>query len=226
MPKKVIIFGCSEIAKICFSYLQATENIEVVGFTMDTHYMKDDSLLGLPIFSYQSLKSYYPPSQADMFVAFSYSRMNENRIGIHKRIKNDGYSFINIVHPSSTVESNCINGENILIMENVVVQPSCEINNNVIIGPNSSICHDTSIKNGVYISPLVCLCGYNIVGEQTVLGSCSVVSPRIKIGKKNYIGIGCRITQNSADNASFFQPSTPESGVDSSVVSRIEFLKY
>ena len=48
--KKLIIFGCGEIAQLAHLYFSRTSEYEVAGFTVDSGYLKETTFCGLPVF--------------------------------------------------------------------------------------------------------------------------------------------------------------------------------
>ena len=53
--KKVIIFGTGQFAKIIHQYLANDSDIEVIAFTANENYIKDDSFCGLPVVPFEKV---------------------------------------------------------------------------------------------------------------------------------------------------------------------------
>ena len=54
--EKVIIFGIGDISQIAHLYLSEDTSYEVVAFTMDKEYIKEDTFLGLPVVAFENLE--------------------------------------------------------------------------------------------------------------------------------------------------------------------------
>ena len=78
--KKVIIFGTGQFAKIIHQYLANDSDIEVVAFTANESYIKDDNFCGLPVVPFEKIESSYPSSEYQMFVAIGYSDLNKKEL--------------------------------------------------------------------------------------------------------------------------------------------------
>ena len=101
--KKVIIFGTGQFAKIIHQYLANDSDIEVVAFTANESYIKDDSFCGLPVVPFEKVESSYPSNEYQMFVAVGYSNLNKKRAGIFEQAKSKGYKLVSYIHPSVVV---------------------------------------------------------------------------------------------------------------------------
>ena len=54
--EKVIIFGTGDISQIAYLYLSENKNYEIVAFTIDKEYIKEDTFLGLPVVAFENLE--------------------------------------------------------------------------------------------------------------------------------------------------------------------------
>ena len=54
--EKVIIFGIGDISQIAYLYLSENKNYEIVAFTIDKEYIKEDTFLGLPVVAFENLE--------------------------------------------------------------------------------------------------------------------------------------------------------------------------
>ena len=125
--KKVIIFGTGQFAKIIHQYLANDSDIEVVAFTANESYIKDDNFCGLPVVPFEKVESSYPSNEYQMFVAVGYSDLNKKRASIFEQAKSKGYRLISYVHPSVVVVGDFEFGENCFVFENSVIQPFVKI---------------------------------------------------------------------------------------------------
>ena len=54
--EKVIIFGIGDISQIAYLYLSENKNYEIVAFTIDKEYIREDTFLGLPVVAFENLE--------------------------------------------------------------------------------------------------------------------------------------------------------------------------
>jgi FlaA1/EpsC-like NDP-sugar epimerase len=76
---KIIIFGSGDIAQIAKYYFDIDSDHEVVGFTLDSPYIKKETFEGLPVYPFEEIEKIFPPSEYQMFIAIAYGDMNRLR---------------------------------------------------------------------------------------------------------------------------------------------------
>ena len=79
MKKELLIFGTGDIAQLAHYYFSTDSDYKVVAFTVDSEYRTDDTFCDLPVIAFEEIASHYSPEQYDMFIALSYSKLNEIR---------------------------------------------------------------------------------------------------------------------------------------------------
>lgn len=109
------------------------------------------------------------------------------------------YSFIQLIHPNSTISPRAQILEGTVVMAGTTINSDVKIGRHCIINTNSSIDHDSIIDDFVHISPNVALAGGVHVGEGTHIGIGACVIQNIVIGKNCTIGAGSVIIQNIPD---------------------------
>ena len=206
--KKVIIFGTGQFAKIIHRYLANDSDIEVVAFTANESYIKDDSFCGLPVVPFEKVESSYPSSEYQMFVAVGYSDLNKKRAGIFERAKSKGYKLVSYVHPSVVVVGDFEFGENCFVFENSVIQPFVKIGDDVIVWSGSLISHNTTIKDHCFIASHVAIAGSSTIESYCFLGTNCTLRNGIKIAKECVIGAGCVILEDTKEKEVFVTRST------------------
>lgn len=131
--EKVVIFGTEGLAQVAHFYLTHDSPYEVVAFTVDRDYIKENELLGLPIVPFGEIEESYPPDKFKMFVAMGYSNVNKARAEKYYEAKSKGYELISYVNSKSVLWGDTKIGDNCFIFENQTIQPVVKIGNDVII---------------------------------------------------------------------------------------------
>lgn len=121
---------------------------------------------------------------------------NNIRAKLFKKVKDNGFKIVTLIHPSSVVSPNAIIGKGTIIMPNVVVNANAIIGDGVILNTSCVIEHECRIEKFVHISPNVALAGNVIVGEYTHIGIGSNVIQGIIVGKNTIIGAGSIVVKN------------------------------
>ncbi|MBN4081102.1 acetyltransferase [Caldithrix abyssi] len=195
--KKLIIVGDGETAQIAYEYFTYDSDYDVVAFSVEKKYLKEDNLFGLPVVSFEEVEHLYDPAPFEAFVAISYTQLNRVRSRLYNLTKQKGYSLASYVSSRAFVWRNVDIGENCFIFENNVIQQHAKIGNNVILWSGNHIGHQSVIKDHCYIASHVVISGFCEVGEHCFLGVNSCSGDNIKIGKDSIIGAGAVVTKDT-----------------------------
>lgn len=111
---KVVIFGNELTAELALYYLQNDSEHEVVAFTVNRDYIKEEQYKGLPLVPFEEVEKFYPPTEYAFFAPLTEREMNRMRARIYQEAKDKGYAFISYISSKATVLTNDI-GENCFI---------------------------------------------------------------------------------------------------------------
>ena len=148
--EKVVIFGATKMAVMSHFYFTHDSPHEVVAFTVDRNYIKEETLCGLPVVPFEDIESVYPPSEYKMFVAIQFGRVNKTRAEKYFQAKAKGYQLINYVSSKASTWPGLLVGDNCFIAEGCIIQPFVEIGNNVIMACGSVIGHDSHYQGSLF----------------------------------------------------------------------------
>lgn len=194
--KKLVIIGAGEFAEIAYEYFMHDSAYEVVAFSVERAFLKDDRLFGLPVVPFEDIESHYKPEDFDVFVAVTYTKLNRVRARLFGEAKRKGYRPVSYVSSRAFVWHNAVIGENCFIFENNVIQHHVRIGNDVVLWSGNHIGHRSVIGDHCYLSSHVVISGYCEVGESCFLGVNCTVADRIKIGQDCVIAAGALITKD------------------------------
>lgn len=198
--EKVIIFGTGDFAEVVFSYLENDGNYEVVAFTINEEYIKDDVKFDLPIVPFEQIENEFSPSKYKMFIAVAYSDHNRNRARIYQAAKNKNYILISYIHPKAIVSKDITIGDNCFVFEANVIQPFVKIGNNVIIWSGNHIGHHSKIGNHCFIASHVVISGLVDIGDYCFIGVNATIKEAISIPSSCIIGASALIIKNPVQN--------------------------
>lgn len=213
--KKVIVFGTGDISQIAHLYLSEDAGHEVVAFTMDKEYIKEDIFFGLPVVAFENLEEKFSQNEYKLFIPLSYTKINKLREKKFIEAKEKGYSFVTYIHPKATVASNAKIGENCFIFEDNTIQPFVTIEDNCILWSGNHIGHHSVIKANCFIASHVVISGGCEIGENTFIGVNATLRDHIKIGKSNVVGAGALILGDTEENKVYMATATEASKVPS-----------
>ena len=87
---KVIVFGTNDTAELTHWYLTNDSDYEIVAFTVNREYLKEDTFKGLPVIPFEELEKLYPPTEYLFFAPMTGTKMNNNRTRIYEEGKKNG----------------------------------------------------------------------------------------------------------------------------------------
>ena len=193
---KVIVFGTNDLAELTHWYLTNDSDYEIVAFTVNREYLKEDTFKGLPVITFEELEKLYPPTEYLFFVPMTGTKMNNNRKRIYEEGKKKGYQYISYISSRATICGNKI-GENCFILEDNTLQPFTEIGNNVVMWSGNHIGHHGKIEDHVFFTSHVVLSGHCHVKERSWFGVNSTIRDGLTIGEGSLIAMGAVITKST-----------------------------
>jgi sugar O-acyltransferase (sialic acid O-acetyltransferase NeuD family) len=221
MSKNLVIFGCGDIAELAHYYFSSYTDYTVVAFTVDAVYLKNNKFCGLDVVPFEEIESLFPTSSADMFIALSYSKLNQLRAQKYNEAKAKGYKLASYVSPHATVLNDGQIGDNCFILEDNTIQPFVTIGNNVTLWSGNHIGHHSVIKDNNFISSHVVVSGGVTVNESCFIGVNATLRDHISIGKNNIIGAGAVIMTDTDDAAVYIADKTDPKKITSDKIRNI-----
>lgn len=195
---KVIIFGILDTAELAHWYLENDSEHEVVAFTVNQEYIKEDSFKGLPVVAFESLEDKYPPSQYKLFAPMTGRKMNQLREKIYRAGKEKGYEYISYISSKATVCGNEI-GENCFILEDNTLQPFTKIGNNVVLWSGNHIGHHGEIKDHVFFTSHVVMSGHCTIESHCFLGVNATIRDYSHLAKGTLLAMGASLTKQNTE---------------------------
>ena len=195
--EKLIIIGEGETGEIAYEYFTQDTNFEVVAFSAEKKFMKNQTLFGLPVIALEELEKAFNPQDCTVFVAVSFTELNRVRARLLRIAKEKGFRACSYISPKAFIGKGVDIGENCFILENVAIQRSSKIGNNVTIWTGSSVAHHSVIGDNCFIASHVAISGFCNVGDYCFLGVNSCMIDKIRIAKDTIIGAGAVVIQNT-----------------------------
>ncbi|EJP1647588.1 UDP-N-acetylbacillosamine N-acetyltransferase [Campylobacter lari] len=138
---------------------------------------------------------YHPDLEKyDVFIAIGANSIREK---LFKKIKNDGFKLVNLIHKSAIISpSASLEDEGILIMPNVVINAKASIKKGVILNTACVIEHECFVDEFSHVSVGAKLTGDVKIGKRCFLGVNSSIIPCINLCDDVVLGAGGVITKN------------------------------
>ena len=221
MRKPLVIFGTGDIAQLAHGYFSTDTHYEVVAFTVDAAYLTSKEFCGNPVVPFKEVARRYVPEVHDMFIAVSYTNLNELRKEKYFEAKALGYRLASYVSSRATVLNGGRIGDNCFILEDNTIQPFVTIGNNVTLWSGNHIGHHSTIQDHAFIASHVVVSGGVEIGESCFIGVNATLRDHIKIGRKCVIGAGALLLADAEPEGVYIGQSTERSRVSSTRLRKI-----
>ena len=195
---KVIIFGVLDTAELAHWYLENDSEHEVVAFTVNQEYIKEDTFKGLPVVPFENLEFEYPPGQYKLFAPMTGRNMNQLREKVYLEGKEKGYEYISYISSKATVCGNEI-GENCFILEDNTLQPFTKIGNNVVLWSGNHIGHHGEIKDHVFFTSHVVMSGHCTIESYCFFGVNATIRDYSHLKKGTLLAMGACLTAQETE---------------------------
>lgn len=199
MGEKVVIFGVGAHAANLYYCIKHESLHEVVAFTVDRSYVKEESIRGLPVVAFEDVQSVYPPGEFKMHVAIIYGRELSSKAEKYYQAKEKGYELITHISPRAITWPDMVVGDNCFIWAGSAFQPYVEIGNNVNVGPGCLICHDSKIGDHCLLSAHTVILGDVVVEPYCFFGANSTIRDGVTVARECVIGAGALILENTKE---------------------------
>jgi sugar O-acyltransferase (sialic acid O-acetyltransferase NeuD family) len=217
----IVIFGLGDIAEIAQFYFKHDTEHSVSAFCVDRQYLDKNTFCDLPAVPFEEVEKQFPPSNHQMFVALSYSKMNALRAQKYQAAKSKGYQVASYISSKATVWPGLKVGENCFILEDNTIQPFVTIGNNVTLWSGNHIGHHSRIEDNCFIASHVVVSGGVTIKENCFLGVNATLRDHITLGRNCVIGAGALIVKDAEENGVYIQPPAERSRVPSNRLKKI-----
>lgn len=203
--KPIVIFGTGDVAQLANYYFETDSSRRVEAFTVDREFMRD-TFEGKKVVAFQDLRSVYPPSEYDLFIALSYKNLNSVRQSKYEAAKVMGYELASYVSSRCTYLSQASPGDNCFILEDNTVQPFVKIGSNVTLWSGNHIGHHSTIEDHTFISSHVVVSGHCHIGTNCFLGVNATLHNGIRLRQRTVVGAGAVLTKDTVEGGVYVPP--------------------
>ena len=195
--KGLVIFGTGDIAQIAKYYFDTDTKLKVVAFTVDRAFLPGNTFEDLPVVPFEELEETYPPGKFLLFIALSYTNLNQIRAKKYDEAKNKGYTLTSYVSSRCTYLSQFSPGDNCFIFEDNTIQPYVKIGSNVTLWSGNHVGHHSTIEDHNFISSHVVISGHCHIESFCFLGVNATLHNKVRIAKETVIGAGAIISKST-----------------------------
>lgn len=215
MSKPLVIFGAGDIAQLAHYYFTHDSGYSVAAFTVDAAWRTSDTFCGLPVVAFEQLAAGYPPQAYDLFIALSYSGLNQLRRAKYLAAKEQGYRLASYLSSRASLLNEGRIGDNCFILEDNTVQPFVTIGNNVTLWSGNHIGHHSVIRDHCFLASHIVVSGGVEIDEFCFIGVNATLRDHIRIGEKCVIGAGALLLADAEPHGVYMGNATERSRVPS-----------
>lgn len=202
--KDIIVIGSGGHAKVIIDIIHEMQKYNIVGITSNS-LSTGETFLGYKVLGDDNiLETHFTPENIQVAMGLGGHTDNIIRKKVFEKVKSLGYTFINVIHPFSSISKTAKIGEGVAIFPNVALNSHAEIGDNVIIITGSTVDHETIVGDHVLISAGVTVGAYSIIENEVLLALGSKVVSGITIRQNSLIAAGAVVVKNTPENSKMF----------------------
>jgi sugar O-acyltransferase (sialic acid O-acetyltransferase NeuD family) len=201
--KKLFIVGDSAFAEVAYEMFSYDSEYEVLGFAVETAYLKKDKLFGLPVVPFENIEEHFKPAEVEFYAALVYTQLNRLRTRLYQAAKAKGYRPASYVSSRAFVWHNVQMGEHCFIFEDNTLQPFVKIGSNVVLWSGNHVGHHSVIEDNCFIASQAVISGFCRIGPGSFVGVNATLSNNVTIGADNWVGLGVTVVKDSPPNTLF-----------------------
>jgi UDP-perosamine 4-acetyltransferase len=194
---RVIGLGAGGHASVVIDILQIAGQHELVGLLDANPVLWGATVLGVPVLGGdEMLPELHAQGVAHAFVGVGSIGDTTPRRQIYEKLCQQGFEFVNAIHPQAVVARSAQMGQGATIMAGCILNPQVRLGVNVVVNTGSIIEHDCRIGDHVFIGPGVRLGGSVAIEAGAHIGIGATVLQNIRIGEKAVVGAGAVVIRD------------------------------
>jgi sugar O-acyltransferase (sialic acid O-acetyltransferase NeuD family) len=204
----LVIIGDSRFAEIAWEYFDAMSPYRVDAFAVERQFLRQETLLGLPVVPLDEISALFPPATHDAFTAIVYTELNRLRTRLAAAAEAMGYALASFVSPHAVVARSAKIGTHCFVFESNVIQSFVTIGRNSVLWSGNHIGHHSRIGENVFVASHVVISGGCEIGDNCFLGVNATVANDLRIAEDCWIGPGALISQNTQAGGIYRAPAS------------------
>jgi len=195
----IVILGAGGHARVLLDLAELL-GLEVMGLT-SPHHEVGTLVGGKPVLGSDRVLFEREVGGVELAIGFGTTGVSPFRKALFDRMRDAGYRFVTLIHPSACVSGGAVVGEGSQIMAGTVLQTGVKVGENCIVNTRASLDHDVWVGDHCHIAPGVVCSGNVEVGDGSHLGVGAVVIEGIKVGSGSMVAAGAVVVVDLAPGA-------------------------
>lgn len=198
--KKLIIYGAGTQTRQFLSEIDRFGTADPVALIVDSEFLTEDHVWGLPVFAREECESRFPSDQYDMLVIGSYGRLRLREQMYQKAIAMH-YCLINYISPKAFIDKEPVMGNNNIVYAGADVGFGGKMGSGNIIRQQVYLGHEFQIGNHNIFSPGCTVGGMLQMGSRCWVGLGASIRDKLTVGDDCLIGMGAAVVKDVESSA-------------------------
>ncbi|MCP4275858.1 MAG: acetyltransferase [Gammaproteobacteria bacterium] len=203
LTRPVIVLGAGGHAKVVANALKLLGQ-EIVGFVA-AEIKQGSEFLGSSVLGDEQVLNSFLPDDVVLANGIGAMPNNNARWRVAAQMRERGYSFTSVIHPSVVIAQDVDLDEGVQVMAGSIIQPGVRVGRDTIINTGVLLDHDCRVGEECHLAPGVVCSGSVHVGEGAHLGTGTVVIQNISIGGNSVVAAGSVIYRDVPESTTFIQ---------------------
>ena len=148
------------------------------------------------IFSFEEIINKYSSKDIEFMTGIGEPVIREK---IYNKVKDKGYSFAILVHPSASVAESAILEEGTMVSHNAFISIKAHLLANTLIQPMASVHHECKVGRNSVVSTSAVMGGNSGLGYNSFIGLGASVKQGISVGNGSVVGMGAVVIKSVSD---------------------------
>lgn len=201
MSKQIIVWGGGGHGHVVIDLLRSIGGWDIAGI-VDSVHPAGSTVMDIPVLGDEEVLPGVL-KQGVEYLAVAIGDCSARSRMIAKALS-FGFRLPAIAHPSAVVCPSAVIGQGSVLCAGAIAGAGACIGCGVILNTRSSVDHDCKIGDFSHIAPGAVLCGYVMVGSETLIGAGTVVRDHLDIGSRVVIGAGSVIVKPVSDGQTVY----------------------
>lgn len=188
----LLILGAGTFALETLEIAELAGGFRPVGFVVSDPPAEIAGHGGLPIYQEDAM-----PAMPTGVVAAA-GIVTTRRRAFIERMRDRGFSFVALRHPTAIVSPRAVIGEGAVIGAGVIIGSNTRVGAHVLLNRGANVGHDNLLGDYVTISPGAVLAGAIQVGAGAYIGVGAVVRDHLSIGEGAVVAAGAVVVKDVA----------------------------
>lgn len=186
--EKLIIVGTGQLSNDVRFFVERYQLFDIVGYTINEEYIKDDTYKGLPVYPMERLEEYVDKDDVKFYISISWFHyLNRARESAFLFLKEKGFKAANLISPHATVLTDDI-GEGNWICDFAYLDFSTTVGCNNVFRNYAYLGHYARVGDHSFLGAKSLIGGNSKIGNRCFIGIAATVFNDVKIGNKCIVG--------------------------------------